>query len=227
MVHADKESGYKHLSVPLVNIRWTMNAANIDRSTKLDIVDYARCMFYADREWQTIFNACDVSEEDQQTIQDSYCDIKEADSLHLCHYIAKGMGTIRPPIKKKTLHAHYGFAAVFENNDRKMLHGSKVIRKYQTANAASNYDRMNSRNRALALELCKIVGIEAIHSEVASRWGSDLTTEENDELTEQEMMLNKAGEWIVSRCSAADVVRSINDFLRISGRYETTKENIL
>jgi hypothetical protein len=39
-------------------------------------------------------------------------------------------------------------------------------------------------------------------------------------------MLNKAGEWIASRASGADVVKSINDFLRISGRYEETKERI-
>lgn len=226
MTHADKESGYKHLSVPLVNIRWTMNAANIGRDTKLEIVDYARCMFYADRDWQTIFDGCDVSEDDQKEILASRCDIKEADSLHLCHYIASGMGTFRPPIKKKTQHAHYGFAACFENNDRKILHGSKVIRKYQTASTASNYDRMNARNRALALELCKIVGIEAKSAEVISRWGTDLSPEENGELTEQETMLNQAGQWIVSRCSAADVVRTINDFLRISGRYEQSKENI-
>ena len=57
--------------------------------------------------------------------------------------------------------------------------------------------------------------------------GSDLTPEENIDLFNQEMMLNRAGEWIVSRASASDVVRSINDFLRISGRYEEMKENIL
>ena len=34
-----------------------------------------------------------------------------------------------------------------------------MIRKYQIAEAASKYDRMNARNRALALELCKILGI--------------------------------------------------------------------
>lgn len=227
LVHSDKESGYKHLSVPMVNIRATMKVAEVEDSVKQEVIDYAKSLFYPDREWQNIFDACDLDEDDQYTITTSTVDLKYADSLHLCYYIDTGMGMTRPPIKRAARNAHYGFAACFENNDRKVLHGSKVIRKYQTADFASSYDKMNARNRALALELCKILGIEHVEHANGFNGGSDLSPSENDTLYSQEMVLNRAGEWIVARCSAADVVRSINDFLRISGRYESIKENIL
>lgn len=224
LVHGDKSSGYKHLSVPMVNIRMTMHHADVDRDVKIEVMEYAKSLFYPDRDWQNIFEACDVTETDQEAIQSAMVDIKHADALHLCYHI--NSGKIRPPIKKKAQHAHYGFAATFENNDRKILHRDRVIRKYQIASGSSNYDRMNARNRALALELCEMLGITAGNSEPAIDGGHDLTPEENTTLYNQEMILNRAGEWIVSRCSSADVVRSINDFLRISGRYEATKENI-
>jgi hypothetical protein len=139
------------------------------------------------------------------------------------------MGTTRPPIKKKALHAHYGFAAAFENNDRKILHRDKVIRKYQIAEVASSYDKMNARNRLLAIELCKMLGFpDTDDNEGVGFVGvSDISAEENRALLNEEMMLNRAGAWIASRANASDVVKSILDFLRISGRYETTKENIL
>jgi hypothetical protein len=224
LVHGDKNSGYKHLSVPMVNIRATISVADLNEELKEELIAYAKSLFYPDRDWQNIFEACDVTEIDQEAIQSAMIDIKRADSLHLCYHIAKDQ--LRPPIKKKALHAHYGFAAAFENNDRKILHRHRVIRKHQIASASSNYDRMNARNRALALELCEMLGIKG-SDELVLDGGSDLTPEENNILSDQEIMLNKAGEWIVSRCSSSDVVRSINDFLRISGRYEATKENIL
>ena len=226
LVHADKESGYKNLSTPMVNIRATMKAADIEDSLKQEIIDYAKSLFYPDREWQNIFDACDIGQGEIDEIQDALCDLKYADSLHLCYYLAKGIGTIRPLIKKKAQHAHYGFAACFENNDRKILYGHKVIRKYEIAEASSNYDRMNARNRALALELCKILGMTSNGDANGFSGGSDFTSKENNDLYNQEMMLNTAGDWIASRASASDIVRSVNDFLRISGRYEEIKESM-
>ena len=222
LAHADKDSGYKHLSVPLVNIRATMKAANIDKEIKQEIIDYARSLFYPDREWQNIFDACGVDDTTARVIQESICDIKEADSLHLCYAISKGRQDLTA--KKKIMHAQEGFAMVFQANDRKLLSDGKILRKYQIAGCASNYDMMNVRNRALALELCKMLGIES--EAVPTGEYPDLTREESVELYNEEVALNKAGDWIFSRSSGSDMVKLTNDFLRISGRYNQIKERI-
>ena len=151
LTHTDASSGYKHLSVPLVNIRATLKLAEIDDDKKEEIIDYASSLFYPDREWQNIFEACDVSDSEIQAIQDALCDIKEADALHLCYQIA-GIKD-KPHAEKKILNAHWGFAKAFETNDRKVLHKGKIIRKHQIAEQASGYDRMNARNRLRAIEL--------------------------------------------------------------------------
>lgn len=222
MVHADRDNHYKHLSVPLVEIRATMKAASIDPNIKKDIIDYASSLFYPDREWQNIIDACGVDDSTARAIQESMCDIKEADSLHLCYTISKGEKA--PQTKREIKHAKEGFAMVFEANDRKLLSGGKIIRKYQIADQASRYDMMNARNRAIALELVRMLGIE-VSSPVNCEY-PDLTDEESIALGKEELALNKAGEWIRSRASASDITKIVNDFLRISGRYTLIKENI-
>ena len=100
LVHADKDSGYKHLSVPMVNIRATMRAANISDTLEQEIIDYAKSSVLSRPGVAEYFYACDIDEMDQQIIQDAMCDIKEADSLHLCYYINSGRA-IRPPYAKE------------------------------------------------------------------------------------------------------------------------------
>jgi hypothetical protein len=222
LVHGDRDDHYKHLSIPLVEIRATMKAADIDEELKKEIIDYAKSLYYPDREWQNIFDACDVDNRQAMLIDGSQVDIKGADSLHLCYKIAKGHKT--STAKRTIRNAHYGFAQAFEQNDRKILHGGKVIRKYQVAERASRYDSMNARNRALALELCKILGIQ---QDASIDWEyPDLSQEESMVLGNEELSLSQAGDWIASRASSLDMVKLTNDFLRISGRYESIKESI-
>jgi len=225
LVHADRDSHYKHLSVPMVNIRATMKVATIPDEIKRDVLEYAGSLFYPDREWQNIFDACSLDDTTIRSIQGGACDIKEADSLHLCYHISKGGFSDTPP-PRKIENADKGFSMVFQSNDRKILSGDKIIRKHQIAEQSSNYDRMNARNRALALELCKMLGIlpETIPGKHPNY--PDLSEEESAMLCNEEETLNRAGEWIACRASASDVVHTINNFLRISGRYVTQKESI-
>jgi hypothetical protein len=83
---------------------------------------------------------------------------------------------------------------------------------------------MNARNRALALELCRMLGLIEKSLDLVSY--PDLTGDESQVLLGEEQALHRVADWLASRSNASDTVKSVNDFLRISGRYTLIKENI-
>lgn len=207
LAHADKAHGYRALSVPFVNIMATLRACGTERNEgkHYEILEYANQLYYPDRNWQTIFDGCELDDELRKVILAYELDLKAADALHLCYYIADNRP--RPKPEREIKHAHDGYGHVFDHNDRKLMVGNRIVRKCDIAQAASNYDRMNARNRALAIELCEHLGITPREPH-------------NDAFWNQERALSRAGEWLSSRVYGNADVPAITDFLWISGRYK-------
>lgn len=232
LIHASRESNYKKLSVPMVNIRATLQACPIQQSLKNDIIDCALGLYYPDREWGHIFDTCEISEEDRATIEANEVDLKAADALALCYYIKKTQDSIREKhssvAKRQIRNAGNGYGFVFDHNDRKVIHGGKIMRQHDIALSCGTYDKMNARNRALAVEFCTMLGLlpkEKINT-VTEALADDLSSDERASLCAEETALARAGEWMSSRVYGNHDVSVILDYLRISGKYEITKQEV-
>jgi hypothetical protein len=229
LTHTGREQGYQQLSVPLVNIRATLKAcgASVNSLLKQEIIEYARQLYYPDRNWQAIFEGCELAPEVIQTILDCELDLKAADALHLCYYIADINGHPRPLPDRKIKHANKGFGKVFNYNDRKLMTDKGITRLHNIAQTVHPYDIMNARNRALALELCDMLGIEPrqpVREEDCKEAPDDLTMKDYIEICNQQRKLDRAGEWLSANTWGFREAPIINDFLRISGRYQHHKE---
>jgi hypothetical protein len=227
VIHADKEQGYKSLSVALVNIRATLQSCGtrLSPSRKDEILQYAKSLYYPDRNWQVIVEGCELEEHECRAIGECGIDLKAADALHLC-YTIKNLGA-KPTRERKIRHAHEGFGHVFDYNDRKIMTNDGTVRLYEIAQKAHGYDRMNARNRALAIELCEMLGIvprEPVFKENCPQADDDLSDDDRIRLCNQERALTRAEEWISSKAYGFQEVSTINDYLRISGRYQLHKE---
>jgi hypothetical protein len=229
LTHAGQKLGYKKLSVPLVNIRATLKAcgASVNSLIKQEIIDYAKSLYYPDRDWQAIFEGCELSPEVMQKILDCELDLKAADALHLCYYAVGAFMDEKPAPERKVQHAHEGFGRVFAYNDRKLITNKGTTRLYNIAQSAHPHDAMNARNRVLAIELCNMLGIvprESVQEEDLKESPDDLTMEDYVEMCNAERALNRAGEWLYSNTWGFREASIINDYLRISGRYQVEKE---
>ena len=60
LVHGDESSGYRHLSVPMVNIRATVSSARIPAERKKEVIEFAKSLFYPDRIWSNIVSGCEL-----------------------------------------------------------------------------------------------------------------------------------------------------------------------
>lgn len=227
LIHSDRASGYKKLSVPLVNIRATLRNAAVSQATKNDIMDCAIGMYYPDREWSAIFDACEMGDPDREAVLANEIDLKAADALHLCHYIASGK--LRESIAEMPRHSHEGYGHVFDINDVKIMKGDTgTIRPYEISSKATEFEIANARNRALAIELCEMMGIVPRNavSAVDALPVDDLSDSERIIICNQERALQRAGEWLSCRAAGFADAQIINDYLRIAGRYEMMKQEV-
>jgi hypothetical protein len=227
LIHADREHGYMPLSVPLVNIRATLKACgpHVHPLLKEEIIQYAKALYYPDRNWQAIFDGCELSPEVIKKILDSELDLKAADALHLCYSI-KNLKD-RPKPERQIKHANKGFGKVFNYNDRKLMTNKGITRLHEIAQSVSRYDIMNARNRALAIELCGMIGIvprEPIKEKDIKEAPDDLTVKDYVEIINLERTLDRAGEWLSSNTWGFREAPILNDYLRISGKYQHYKE---
>jgi hypothetical protein len=225
LAHADREHHYAALSVPLVNIRATLKACGtgISDSTKREILEYARQLYYPDRNWEAIFEGCELDDIERNHILDSALDLKAADALHLCYTIRHLKE--KPVAKRKIKYANEGFGKVFNYNDRMVMTEKGTVRLHEIAERGHGYDFMNARNRGLAIELCDMLGIVPREPVAATDSNSDdLTVEDHIRVCNEERSLERAAEWLSSRAYGNRDAPSVNDYLRISGRYQLLKE---
>ena len=112
IVHAPQKSGYRALSVALVNVRYAVGQAEqkqvISRGSAERIVTAARALFYADRNWDQILS--DAREENVPTAQlsafkhfisTSDWDLKRLDAIRTVAALADGR---LPPAQAAVTH---------------------------------------------------------------------------------------------------------------------------
>jgi hypothetical protein len=165
-----------------------------------------------------------LDEIDRNHLLDSNLDLKEADALHLC-YAIKHLKE-KPAPERKILHSGDGFWRAFVYNDRMVMTKDGTARLHEIAERGHGYDFMNARNRSLAIELCDMLGIvprEAVSSK--DFIDDDLTNKDRIRVCNEELSLERAAEWLSSRAYGNRDAPSVNDFLRVSGKYQYLKEN--
>jgi hypothetical protein len=227
LIHAGPKQGYRALSVPLVNIRATLKAcgAMVNTLIKEEIIQYAKALYYPDRNWQAIFEGCELSPEVMKIILDYEVDLKAADATHLCYHAAGAFADEKLTPERKIKYANEGFGKVFNYNDRMVMTERGTVRLHDIAERGHSYDFMNARNRTLAIELCDMLGI--VPREVvtdATPIDDDLTIKDRIRVCNEERSLDRAAEWLSSRAYGNNDAPSVNDYLRISGRYQLNKE---
>jgi len=219
IAHLGRKHKWRPTSLPLVNIRASLRAAQVGSGRQAEIISAAQGIFYANRVWRTVFDAAECSSTEQEQILACELDIKAADAMHLLFYISNLPPRGENAIQVTNSDKFYG--GVFLSNDRKIFTGKKVVRQHQLAAPAF---RDAALNRALALEFCKLAGISEGAPEVPFAGADDLDEAGFKRLRDEEATLAKAREWYSNAASGFEDVPKILDFLRVVGAYGKAKE---
>jgi hypothetical protein len=218
--HLGSQQGYRKMSLPLVNIRASLISAQVGSVRQQEIIEAARGIFYPERTWPRVFDACEADDAERTQILACEIDIKAADALHLCYYISKLPE--KPKAEWEIKNHNKGYGSIFIGNDRKVWNGKHIVRQHEIAHPQFLNDAMN---RALALEFCKMAGISEAAPET-DQIDLDIDKEDFKRLRDEEATLAKAREWLSnSACGYADVPLVI-DHLRVSGMYKTVRDSI-
>jgi hypothetical protein len=222
--HGPKSQGYRQLSLPLVNVRASLKAAQVETQRAQEIIEAAQDIFYPDRTWKRLFDLCESPSEEQKQILDCELDIKAADALHLCYHINNSLAQgLNLSGKLKPRNASKGYGSVFMRNDRKFFTGKRIVRQHQLAHPAF---RAHALNRALALEYCKLMGLSELAPEIGTKAADDLNAAEFKRLRDEEATLARGREWFSNAASGFDDVPKTLDFMRVAGMYGKAKEAI-
>ena len=226
LAHEDAARGYRHLSVPLVNVRATLISCNLPTPRKREILLAAKEMFYPDRTWEKIHQVCEIRGAELLEITSNQLDIKAADALHLCHLLESLPP--RPTPERKVLNSDYGYSAVFRSNDSVTLARGKAIRMYQIAGDDPHVHRL-AGYRALALEYCKLIGITprvwATEEDNLPQLDDD-SPQARIDLANGERAIDRAREWLSSSRANFGDVHDVTDFLRTQGLYQKRKGSL-
>ncbi len=220
--HLGKAQGYRQMSLPLVNVRATLKAAQVETQRAQEIIAAAQEIFYADRTWPRLFDLCESDYIERSQILDCELDIKAADALHLCYYIQNlPTNSASNGSKLVAKNAGQGYGGVFLKNDRKIWTGSKVVRQHELAQPAF---RDAALNRALALEYCKMVGLSETAPEIDIKAADDLSPKEFKQLRDEEATLARAREWYSNAASGFEDVPQVLNMMRVTGAYSKAKQ---
>ena len=223
LAHGDESTGWRQLSIPMVNIRATVLPARIPAERKKEIVEFAKGLFYPDRSWATIVRACELTADERSEVLASYLDLKAADAMQaLYDATLPGGGGER----KRPLHVDKGYGKVFRVNDSKvLLNSGETIRLHEIAEKCPQA-YAQALHRTLALEYCHMIGIHprerALNMDDLPY--TDLSNEERVALWNEERTLDRGREWLVSAGSGFHEVPAMLDFLRSTGIYDAVKE---
>jgi hypothetical protein len=223
LAHGDESTGYRQLSIPMVNIRAAVQATKLSPERKQEIIDFAKGLFYPDRAWQVVFSACELSSAEKAEILSAEVDWKAADAMQAC-YALDSLPVAAS--RRKAQHLNQGYDRVFRVNDTKVpLESGRTIRLHEIAERCGPNAQMAALNRILALEYCRSLGLTP-REEVETTDGlpyADLSDEERIDLANQERTLARGREWLVSAGHGFHDVPAVLDFLRSTGAYEQVK----
>jgi hypothetical protein len=220
VAHASSEHSFRKLSLPLVNIRASLISAQLASERQKEIISVAQEIFYPDRTWARVFDACEATDSEREQILACEIDLKAADALHLCYYISSPENRITP---ERTIENHNkGYGSIFIGNDRKVWNGKHVVRQHEIAHPQFLNDALN---RALALEFCKMAGISETAPETDAL-DLDIDGEDFKRLRDEEATLTRAREWLSNSACGYGDVPAVIDFLRVSGMYKEVRDSI-
>jgi hypothetical protein len=224
LVHGDESTGYRQMSIPMVNIRATVASTDLRMERKCEIIEFARELFYPDRTWKNIFRGCDLTKSEADEIRSAEVDLKAADAMQACY------DSLQPRAEKpqrQPKYADQAYGKVFRLNDSKvLLNSGKTIRLHEIAEKRPEA-YIHAMHRTLALEYCRMLGLEPRKR----AWNTDnlpyadLSDEERVRLCNEERTLARGREWLVSAGSGFYETPSILDFLRSAGMYDAVKES--
>lgn len=225
LAHGGEDTGWKSFSVPCVNVRATLKAVPsimLSAKRKEEILEVARGIFYPQRSWRAIADACELRDFD---LEDYEVDLKQADAMTLCYLLGN-----LPPRKKperEVRNANEGYGGVFRANDMKVFHHGKIHRLHEIAPESAFTQRL-ALERKLALAFCELAGItprEGFKPDPEAPL-LDLEADEMANLIAEEATLRRAREWLASSKAHFGIVSHVNDWMRVHGLYEQRKESL-
>jgi hypothetical protein len=224
LAHGDESTGYRQLSIPLVNIRASLRASKLDEQRQDEIIAAARGLFYPERHWQRILEIAEVRKEEARQIAEGEVDLKLADAIHLCHFVASPPARREP--ERRSKHAVTGYGGVFRANDRKIFSNMHTVRLHEIADVSPQIKHL-AACRKLAIEFARMAGIKPkTLTPLVDGIAAGLSEEETKRLTEEQNILALAAQWLSSSRASFGDVQDINDWLRVSGLYQTRLSTI-
>lgn len=180
LIHGQKENEYLNLSLPMVNIRITLQEAEkkglISCETCQKWTHAAKRLYYPYRTPDEIALSANLSPEEKELLHQiltiHYVDQKKEDAVALLSYIAEGKGT-NPPFIKELMHSTTLFQQLFQQDRSVFVDDSKIsvgeMAKYVALHHPSFSElRMHALNRLLVTVLAKIFSIDVESEEIVA-----------------------------------------------------------
>jgi hypothetical protein len=231
LLHGAAEEGYRALTVPMINLRFTVEsmvkrALIKEDEGRLWIADFKN-VFYGERTWQKIGQM--MTDEKYRLLRKNYIDQKRLDAVEMCKVIADGVTLPRQRVESKR--HDWGFGTVMRTNDMIVAgHAGKGVRLHEIAGAVGSDVATSAMDRALALRYALELGLdENVNAGKPSpEWckENDMSMAEGKELWREEAILNRARELLLHVDAETAFVPTVNNFLRTRGNYKIVKTTI-
>jgi hypothetical protein len=220
--HGDEATGWRPMSVPLVNIRATLRAAGIEFERSKEIIEAAQSLFYPDRTWRKIFELAEVREEEKREILTNQLDLKSADAQLLCAMLHKMPTRNEPEREIRNACKYYG--DVFLKNDAKGFHRLHTMREHEIIDPQLLGVALM---RWLALEYCNAVGITGNPDQMLpEEITKGMKPQDAARLRLEQSKLLQACNWMSSSLGHFGDVPAIAEFMRVSGLYHARKNQL-
>jgi hypothetical protein len=186
LLHSDEDWGFRGLSVPLVNIRASLEralgAGAIDQGTHDQAVELARAVQYRDRQIATLVERCEAAGLDGQALAgvrhaltDGYLDIKRLDARELLERVRCDAETsLASPSPSFEFNSSGGFEGL-NNVDRKVVHAGIELPLQSIAEHVALHSpqfetlRAASLHRSVCLFFASLVEVRITEAEVEAQ----------------------------------------------------------
>lgn len=181
LAHGPEETGYLGLSLPMVNVRATLEHVHaqglIDAVVRDRLLRVAKAMYFPDRTWSLIFREAEsdllgkVPEAIRQAVEANYVDVKRDDAINLLRHVRDLEDPVPPPQATFDFNRSHLFETLY-NRDRRVRHnGFEVPLAAIGSYAALHHPDYNAvyfsaLNRALANVLAEVLEVDATEEQV-------------------------------------------------------------
>jgi len=182
LAHGRDEGGYRAFSLPLVNMRFTFDAAVeagvADRALVDGVLAAAKRLYFPERTWTRIFRDAAGDGLDAERLaalrawaEAHYVDAKRQDAVLLLETIRDLPTPVPAPAADFEFQRTHLFEALYQR-DRRVLHGGTEVPLAAIANHAAlhhpEFNALNAHalNRALVLVLGEMLEVDATEAQV-------------------------------------------------------------